>query len=335
MTNKRSGREGFGQALLELGSTNEKVVALCADLAESVQVHHFAKEYPARYFQIGVAEQDLVGTAAGLALSDLIPFATTYAVFAAHRANEQVRLAVSYNQANVKIAVSHGGLTVGEDGATHQALEDIAAMRLMPHMTVIVPADAEEAYAATKASAALVGPVYLRLGRTAVRAVTKDSDEYKIGKARTLRSGKDATIVACGMMVEKALIASEKLAGEGIDVSVINMHTIKPIDEETLIKEAHKTGCFVTAEEHSIIGGLGGAVSEVLSENIPVPVVKVGTNDTFGESGTPDQLLEKYGLTVDSIMKATKKSLTMKEGTLQRIKSLYNFKNINSKGNLQ
>lgn len=315
MVNKRSGREGFGQALLELGSENERVVALCADLAESVQVHHFAKEYPERYFQIGVAEQDLVGTAAGLALSSLIPFATTYAVFAAHRANEQVRLAVCYNQANVKIAVSHGGLTVGEDGATHQALEDIAAMRLMPNMTVIVPADADEAYEATKASADLVGPVYLRLGRTPVPTVTKDSGEYEIGKARTLRSGTDATIVACGIMVEKAIIASEILAEEGIDVSVVNMHTIKPLDGETILKEAKKTGCFVTAEEHSIVGGLGGAVSEFLSENNPVPVVKIGTKDTFGESGTPEKLLEKYGLTIENIVNSTKVSIELKSHT--------------------
>lgn len=312
MVNERSGREGFGQALLELGSTNERVVALCADLAESVQVHHFAEEYPERYFQIGVAEQDLIGTAAGLALSNMIPFATTYAVFAAHRANEQVRLATCYNQANVKIAVSHGGLTVGEDGATHQALEDIAAMRLMPNMTVIVPADADEAYEATKASAELNGPVYLRLGRTPVPTVTKDSGEYKIGKARTLRNGKDATIVACGIMVEKALMASEKLEEEGIDVSVVNMHTIKPLDEETILKEAKKTGCFVTAEEHSVLGGLGGAVSEYLAENSPAPVVRVGTKDTFGESGTPVELLEKYGLSVKKIIESTKRAIALK-----------------------
>src|SRR5690625_4568414 len=241
MVNLRSGREGFGQALLELGESNEKVVALCADLAESVQVHHFANKYPERYFEIGVAEQDLIGTAAGLALSNFIPFATTYAVFAAHRANEQIRLAVCYNQANVKIAVSHGGLTVGEDGATHQALEDIAAMRLMPNMTVIVPADANEAYEATKASAEYLGPVYLRLGRTPVPTVTKGCDKFKIGKARKLRDGKDATIIACGIMVEKALLASEQLKSEGVDVSVVNMHTIKPIDKEMILEEAKKT----------------------------------------------------------------------------------------------
>lgn len=312
MVNLRSGREGFGQALLELGESNEKVVALCADLAESVQVHHFANKYPERYFEIGVAEQDLIGTAAGLALSNYIPFATTYAVFAAHRANEQVRLAVCYNQANVKIAVSHGGLTVGEDGATHQALEDIAAMRLMPNMTVIVPADANEAYEATKASAEHLGPVYLRLGRTPVPTVTEGQNKFEIGKARLLREGKHATIIACGIMVEKALQASEKLAKQGYEVSVVNMHTIKPIDSEIVIKEAQKTGCIVTAEEHSVLGGLGGAVAEVLSENCPVPLVRVGTQDTFGESGTPDQLLEKYGLTIENIVNATKKSISMK-----------------------
>ncbi|GIN59406.1 transketolase [Lederbergia ruris] len=313
MANELSGREGFGQALLELGKENKRVVALCADLAESVKVHHFAEQYPERYFQIGIAEQDMIGTAAGMALSDLVPFATTYAVFAAQRANEQIRLAVCYNQANVKIAVSHAGLTVGEDGATHQALEDIASMRAMPNMTVIVPADAEEAYHATKASAEMYGPVYLRLGRTPVPVITNGSEEFKIGKARKLRNGKDATIIACGIMVEQALIASEKLEMEGISVSVINMHTIKPIDKEIVIEEAKRTGCIVTAEEHSVIGGLGGAVSEVLSENYPVPIIKVGTKDTFGESGPPNELLEKYKLTSKDIVEATKKSMTMKK----------------------
>ncbi|MDC3418547.1 transketolase family protein [Aquibacillus salsiterrae] len=308
-----SGREGFGQALLEMGSENEKIVALCADLAESVKVHFFAEKFPERYFQIGIAEQDMIGTAAGLALSGYIPFATTYAVFAANRANEQIRLAACYNQANVKIAVSHAGLTTGEDGATHQALEDIASMRAMPEMTVIVPADANEAYEATRASAELDGPVYLRLGRTPVPTVTKGYGKYKIGKARKVSDGKDVTLIACGIMVEKAIVASEMLAQEGINAAVVDMHTIKPIDEEMIIKQAEETGCIVTAEEHSIIGGLGGAVAEVVSENCPVPLVRVGTKDTFGESGPPEELLKKYGLTSENIVEAAKRAMSRKK----------------------
>lgn len=308
-----SGRDGFGKALLELGQENDKVVALCADLAESIRVHHFAEKYPERYFQIGIAEQDMIGTAAGLALSGFIPFATTYAVFAAQRANEQIRLAACYNNANVKIAVSHGGLTCGEDGATHQALEDIASMRVMPNMTVIVPADAEEAYEATKACAQMEGPVYLRLGRTPVANVTSGLEPFKIGKARKMRSGNDVTIIAAGIMVEKALQASEILAAQGIQAAVINMHTIKPLDEATIIEQAKATGCMVTAEEHSVLGGLGGAVAEVLSEHVPVPLVRVGTQDTFGESGPPDELLQKYGLTAQDIVEAAKKSIERKK----------------------
>ncbi|HZH61942.1 MAG TPA: transketolase family protein [Metabacillus sp.] len=313
MVNELSGRDGFGQALLELGAENQNVVALCADLAESIRVHYFAEKYPDRYFQIGIAEQDMIGTAAGLALAGYVPFATTFAVFAAQRANEQIRLAACYNKANVKIAVSHGGLTCGEDGATHQALEDIASMRAMPEMTVIVPADSHEAYEATKASAEIEGPVYLRLGRTPVPIVTKETEEFKVGKARKLRDGKDVTLIACGIMVEMALTASEVLAKEGIDAAVINMHTIKPIDQDIIIEQAEKTGCIVTAEEHSIIGGLGGAVSEVLTEYCPVPLIRVGTNDTFGESGSPQELLEKYGLTSHNIVEAAKNSISRKK----------------------
>lgn len=307
-----SGRDGFGRALLELGAENEKVVALCADLAESIRVHHFAEKYPHRYVQIGIAEQDLIGTAAGLALTGLIPFATTYAVFAAQRANEQIRLAVCYNKANVKVAVSHGGLTCGEDGASHQALEDIASMRVMPNMTVIVPADAEEAYEATKAAAGFEGPVYLRLGRTPVPVHTLGVGKFEIGKARKLRDGSDITLIAAGVMVDKAMQASELLAQEGIQAAVINMHTIKPLDADTIIRQAKETGCIVTAEEHSVIGGLGSAVSEVLAENMPVPLIRVGTKDTFGESGEPEALLAKYGLAASDIVTAAKKAISMK-----------------------
>lgn len=313
MSNELSGRDGFGKALLELGHENPKVVALGADLAESVRANFFADKFPERYFEIGIAEQDMIGTAAGLALAGYVPFATTYAVFAAQRANEQIRLAACYNNANVKIAVSHAGLTCGEDGATHQALEDIASMRVMPGMTVIVPADANEAYEATKASAEIEGPVYLRLGRTPVPIVTDGTGDFSIGKARKLRDGKDVTIIACGIMVEMALIASERLAKEGIDAAVINMHTIKPIDKQIILEHAEQTGCIVTAEEHSIIGGLGSAVAEVLAEHCPVPLVRIGTNDTFGESGPPQQLLEKYGLTSHNIVESAKKSILRKK----------------------
>lgn len=313
MSKELSGRDGFGNALLELGHENPKVVALGADLAESVRANFFAEKFPERYFEIGIAEQDMIGTAAGLALAGYVPFATTYAVFAAQRANEQIRLAACYNNANVKIAVSHAGLTCGEDGATHQALEDIASMRVMPGMTVIVPADANEAYEATKASAEIEGPVYLRLGRTPVPIVTNGTGDFSIGKARKLRDGKDVTIIACGIMVEMALTASERLAKEGINAAVINMHTIKPIDKQIILEHAEQTGCIVTAEEHSIIGGLGSAVAEVLAEHCPVPLVRIGTNDTFGESGPPQQLLEKYGLTPHNIVESAKKSILRKK----------------------
>ena len=310
-----SGRDAFGKALLELAEHNEKVVAMTADLAEAIRVHWFAEKYPERFFQMGIAEQDLVGTAAGLALAGYVPFATTFAVFAANRANEQIRMAVCYNQANAKIAVSHGGNTPGEDGATHQGLEDIAAMRTMPGMTVLVPADAEETRLATFAAAAHEGPVYLRLGRLPFPAVTDRAVEpFVIGKARTLKKGTDVTLIACGIMVGMALEASEQLQREGISASVVDMHTIKPIDREAIAEAARATGCIVTAEEHSVLGGLGGAVAEVLAEEIPVPLVRVGTMDTFGESGEPMKLLAKYGLTPEAIADAAKRAIRKKNG---------------------
>ncbi len=307
-----SGRDGFGKALLELGETNSKVVALSADLTESIRAHWFAEKYPHRFFQMGVAEQDMIGTSAGLALSGFIPFATTFAVFAAQRAQEQIRMAVCYNRSNVKIAVSHGGLTVGEDGATHQGLEDIAVMRVLPEMTVLVPADSEEARLATLAAAEWDGPVYLRLGRTPTPVVTENADPFQIGKARILAEGNDVTIVACGIMVNAALQAREMLEKEGVAARVLDMHTIKPLDQEALLKAAVETKCMVTAEEHSVIGGLGGAVTEFLSAEQPIPILRVGTQDTFGESGTPDELLEKYHLTPDAIKKACQKVVQSK-----------------------
>lgn len=308
-----SGRDAFGKTLLELAEKNDRIVVLTADLSDAIRVHWFAEKYPDRFFQMGIAEQDMIGTAAGLAMTGFIPFATTFAVFAANRANEQIRMAVCYNKANVKIAVSHGGITPGEDGATHQGLEDIAAMRLMPGMTVIVPADAAETRLATIAAAELDGPVYLRLGRLPFPTVTDQTDQpFEIGKARVLRSGDDVTLIACGIMVGMALEASEMLRKEGISASVVDMHTIKPIDERTIIAEAKKTGCVVTAEEHSILGGLGGAVAEVLAEHCPVPLVRVGTKDTFGESGNPHALLVKYGLTPDAIADAARRAIEKK-----------------------
>ncbi len=308
----RSGRDGFGEAMLALGASDPRVVALCADLTEAIRLEAFARAYPGRFVQMGVAEQDMIGTAAGLALSGLIPFAATFAVFAAHRANEQVRMAVCYNRANVKIAVSHGGLSVGEDGATHQALEDIAAMRAMPGMTVLVPADADEAYAATLAAAERTGPVYLRVGRTPVPVVTAGAAPFEVGRARLLAQGEDATIVACGIMVERSLRASELLLARGMRVRVLDMHTVKPLDVDALERAAAETGCLVTAEEHSVLGGLGGAVAEVLAERCPVPLVRVGTRDTFGESGPPDALLEKYGLTPRRIAEAVELAVQRK-----------------------
>jgi transketolase len=307
-----SGRDGFGKALLELGETNSKVVALSADLTESIRAHWFAERYPHRFFQMGVAEQDMIGTSAGLALTGFIPFATTFAVFAAQRAQEQIRMAACYNRSNVKIAVSHGGLTVGEDGATHQGLEDIAVMRVLPEMTVLVPADSEEARLATLAAAEWDGPVYLRLGRTPTPIVTENAEPFQIGKARLLAEGNDVTIVACGIMVNAALQAREMLVKEGVTARVIDMHTIKPLDQEALLKAAVETKCMVTAEEHSVIGGLGGAVTEFLSAEQPIPILRVGTQDTFGESGTPDALLDKYHLTPEAIKVACQKVIQAK-----------------------
>lgn len=308
----RPGRDGFGEAMLELGEKDPRVVALTADLAESHRVHTFGEKYPGRLFQLGVAEQDMIGTAAGLALSGKIPFATTFAVFATARAHEQVRLAVCYNRANVKIATSHGGITAGEDGATHQGLEDIALMRALPHMTVVAPCDANEAYHATLAAARYDGPVYLRLGRIASPVVTEKGDPFALGKAKVMRQGTDVTLVACGLMVGMALEAAEILAKEGISAEVINMHTIKPLDIETLLRSAAKTRAVVTAEEHSVIGGLGGAVAEALALHLPTPIRFVGTQDTFGESATPRELLEKYGLTPVHIVEAAKVCIAAK-----------------------
>lgn len=306
-------REAYGKALRELGHENKNIVVLDADLSKSTKTADFLKEHPERFFNIGIAEGDLVVTAAGLSTCGKIPFASTFAVFASGRAFEQIRNSICYPKLNVKIAATHSGLTVGEDGASHQAIEDISIMRSIPNMTVICPSDDVETMAAVKAVADYNGPVYLRLGRSSVPTINDEkSYNYKIGKAVTLKEGSDVSIFATGIMVSKAIEAAEALKGEGINAEVINVHTIKPIDSEAIISSAKKTGAVVTCEEHSIIGGLGSAVCEVICENIPVPLKRVGVNDTFGESGKPLDLLEKYGLTVENIIKSTKEVIEKK-----------------------
>ncbi len=299
-------REAYGRALVELGRQNEQVVVLDADLSQSTMTRYFAEEFPERFFNMGIAEQSLMGTAAGFALSGKIPFASTFAVFATGRAYDQVRNGIAYPQVNVKIAATHAGLTVGEDGASHQAIEDIALMRAVPNMTVIVPADGEEARQAVFAAAAYKGPVYIRLGRPAVPVIYGGDYQFQIGRASSLRQGKDAAIIACGIMVAKAMEAADELAAAGLEVMVINMSTVKPLDREAVLAAA-ATGAVVTAEEHTIIGGLGSAVAEVLATEKPVPLAMVGIRDTFGESGKPDELLQKYGLTAGEIVAAVKR----------------------------
>jgi len=309
---RKAMRDAFGEAIVELGAADPRIVVLTADLSEAIRVHHFAARFPDRFFQMGVAEQDMIGTAAGLALAGFVPFATTFAVFATSRANEQVRLAVAYNRANVKIASSHGGLCVGEDGATHQALEDLATMRALPGMTVVAPADAREAAKATRAAASHVGPVYLRLGRTATPIVTGPDTPFRLGQAYVMRPGDDLTLVAAGTMVPVALDAADLLSRSGVSARVVNQHTIKPLDAALLEAAARETGGIVTVEEHSVIGGLGGAVCEAVADRWPVPVERVGVQDTFGESGKPDELWQKYGLTPERIAEAARRVLARK-----------------------
>jgi len=296
-------RDAYGETLLELGKKRSDIVALDADLSCSTKTAKFAKAFPERFFNMGIAEQDMIGTAAGLALAGKVPFASTFAVFETGRAWDQIRLTVCYSNTNVKLVATHGGITVGEDGASHQALEDIALMRALPNMTVIVPADAAETASAINAIADYRGPVYVRLGRAKVPYVVPDDHQFRIGKALAFHIGKDVNIVATGIMVAPAKKASEMLVKEGIDAGVINMSTIKPLDEETLLMAARKSRLIITAEEHSVIGGLGGAVSEFLSENHPVKVKRIGIQDTFGCSGTSDELLKFHGLTAEGIVK--------------------------------
>lgn len=302
-------RDAYGEALLELGKSRPDIVALDADLSGSTKTNKFAKEFPDRFFNMGIAEQDMIGTAAGFALTGKVPFASTFAVFETGRAWDQIRLTVCYSNTNVKLVATHSGITVGEDGASHQALEDITLMRALPNMTVIVPADAAETKSVIDTVADHKGPVYVRLGRAKVPYVMPDDYKFEMGKAFVFSMGSDVNIIASGIMVGIALNAAKTLSGEGIDTGVINMSTIKPLDGETLLSAAKASKLIVTAEEHSIIGGLGGAVSEFLSENCPVPVKRIGTQDVFGCSGAPDELLKLHGMTAENIVETVKNSL--------------------------
>ncbi len=305
-------RDGFGKALVELGKKNRQIVVLSADLSESTRAQLFEKEFPDRFFEVGVAEQNLMGVAAGLALSGKVPFVASYAVFSPGRNWDQLRVSVCYSKANVKIIGGHTGLTVGPDGATHQALEDIAITRVLPNLTVVVPCDYFEAYKATLALGKLVGPAYLRLTREKSPLITVAESDFEIGVANVLKVGSDVTVIGCGPILAEALKAAEKLAKENIHVEVINNHTIKPLDEKTLLKSIVKTHAVVTVEEHQIAGGLGSAIAEMVSGHLPVPIERVGMHDSFGESGQPDQLLEKYHLTANDIHAAVKKVLKRK-----------------------
>jgi len=304
-------RDAYGKALAKLGEINPDVVVLDADLSKSTKTIEFARKFPERFFNLGVAEANMIGTAAGLATCGKIPFASTFAVFAAGRAYDQIRMCVCYPRTNVKIGATHAGLSVGEDGASHQGNEDIALMRALPNMTVIVPADGIETEKAVFASAEFTGPVYLRLGRPKLPVIFDQTYKFEIGRGVQLRDGEDLTIIACGLMVHEALKASAELEKEGVKARVINMSTVKPVDEKLIIKCARETGAIVTAEEHMVTGGLGDAVAEVAGSNYPVPLKRIGLTG-FGESGSPDELLEKYGLTAKSIVKASKEAMRLK-----------------------
>ena len=307
-------RDAFGEALMELGRENRNVVVVSGDLEDSTRAERFKKEFPERFFNLGIAEQDILGSAVGLSLVGLIPFASSFAVFLTNRAYGILRISICYNRRNVKLVGSHAGLTVGEDGATAQCLEDLAITRVLPNITVLAPADGLETKKATKAIADMRGPVYMRLGRFAVPTITKEKDPFVIGKADTLRAGRDVTLIACGIMVWEALKAADALLDKGINARVINMHTIKPIDAAIITNAARETGAIVTCEEHQINGGLGSAVAEVLVKKNPVPVEMVAVGDSFGESGSPDELLAKYHLKDVDIIRAAQKVLGRKKG---------------------
>ena len=305
-------RDAYGEALAELGAVNENIVVLEADLSKSTKTCDFRKVYPERFINVGIAEQNMLGIAAGLAAAGKVPFASTFAVFAAGRAYDQIRNSIAYPNLNVKIAATHAGLTVGEDGGSHQMLEDIALMRALPNMTVIVPADGIETKQVIQAAAEYEGPVYIRMGRPKVPVLFGEEYKFEIGKGVLMKDGADVTLVGTGIMVSKAMEAAELLAAEGISAAVVNISTIKPLDAELIIAQAQKTGAVVTCEEHTICGGLGSAVAEVLVENCPVPMARVGVEDKFGESGLPDELLEKYGLSASNIAAKAKAVIAKK-----------------------
>lgn len=304
--NKIPMRDGYGKALLKLIGNGKPVVALDADVAKSTRTVWVRDQYPEHFLDMGIAEQDMVGTASGLALGGMIPFASTYGVFLAGRAWDQIRTTVCYNNLNVKLAGAHAGISVGPDGATHQALEDVALMRVLPNMTVVVPCDAVETEKATLALAEREGPCYIRFGREAVPVITDEDSPFEIGKANVLRDGKDAVLFANGAMVYEGLEAAKQLAGEGIDLMVINLHTVKPLDQEAVLAAARKTGRVITAEEHQAAGGMGSAVAECLAQHYPVPMRILGMQDGFGESGAPDELMKRYGFSSDAIYQAVK-----------------------------
>jgi transketolase len=305
-------RDGYGDALVELGKANPHVVVLDADLAKSTRADWFWKAYPDRFFDMGIAEQDMLATAAGLALGGKIPFASTYGVFVAGRAWDQIRTTICYANLNVKIGGAHGGISVGPDGGTHQSLEEIALMRVLPNMTLILPCDSIETRKATLAAAEIDGPVYLRFAREATPVFTSEDAPFAVGKAITLREGQDATIIAAGPVLYEALQAAEQLSTEGLSLRVVNMHTLKPLDEEAIMRAAQETGAIVTVEEHQVYCGLGGAVAECLVKKVPVPVEMVAIMDVFGESGTPEELAEAYGLKAEDIIAAVRRVLSRK-----------------------
>lgn len=309
---KKDTRSGFGAGLSELGKSNPNVVALCADLTGSLKMDAFAKDHPERFIQVGIAEANMMGIAAGLTIGGKIPFTGTFANFSTGRVYDQIRQSIAYSGKNVKICASHAGLTLGEDGATHQILEDVGMMRMLPHMVVINPCDYNQTKAATIAIADYDGPVYLRFGRPVVPNFTDANQKFEIGKALMLSEGKDVTIFATGHLVWKAIEAGHALAEKGIDAEVINIHTIKPLDVEAVLNSVKKTRCVVTAEEHQLNGGLGDAIAQVLSRYNPTPLEMVAVNDSFGESGKPEQLMEKYGLTTAAIVEAAEKVISRK-----------------------
>lgn len=312
-TEKKDTRSGFGDALLELGSTHPNVVALCADLTGSLKMTGFAQAYPDRFFQVGIAEANMMGIAAGMTIGGKIPFTGTFANFSTGRVYDQIRQSIAYSHKNVKICASHAGLTLGEDGATHQILEDIGMMRMLPHMVVINPCDYNQTKNATLAIADYEGPVYLRFGRPKMPVFTDPNQPFEIGKAITFIEGTEVSVFATGHMLWYAIEAQAQLAEQGISAEVINIHTIKPLDQEAVLASVKKTGCVVTAEEHQIFGGLGGAIAETLGQHLPTPIEMLGVKDSFGESGTPDELLQKYGCSTQDIVNACTKVVARKK----------------------